>query len=217
MTVTIVRNEEELGLVRRAQCRLLHLHCCRQQLPEHISGTSNTPPLENKMMKKVMVFLSSHGVPLTYVEDAGEWRFLQRLDGGLCCFDHEIKSKGISNSQTLIRDSAHRDGRQGEDIPRRQGCCGALPIRHYLHLAHERKGDALGALALLEGMEAKGCEPNERTYNTPLMGLCKNKKLDKAIAVYKSVVGAGMKLETPAYAHESMDRALCRAGRVPDA
>ncbi|RLN12437.1 pentatricopeptide repeat-containing protein [Panicum miliaceum] len=32
------------------------------------------------------------------------------------------------------------------------------------------QGDKLGALKLLEEMEAKGCEPNERTYNTLLMG-----------------------------------------------
>ena len=64
-------------------------------------------------------------------------------------------------------------------------------------------------------MEAKGCEPNEQMYNTVLMGLCKNKKLDKAVEVYKSMVGAGMKLDAPAYA--TFVRALCRAGSIVDA
>jgi pentatricopeptide repeat protein len=47
------------------------------------------------------------------------------------------------------------------------------------------------------------------------MGLCKNRKLDKAVEVYRSMVGAKMKLDPPAYA--TFIRALCRAGRVPDA
>jgi aromatic ring hydroxylase len=41
----------------------------------------------------------------------------------------------------------------------------------------------LGVLKLLEEMHGKGCQPNERTYSTLLMGLCKNKKLDKAVEV----------------------------------
>jgi len=47
------------------------------------------------------------------------------------------------------------------------------------------------------------------------MGLCNHKKLDKAVEVYKSMLAAGMKLESPAYA--SYVRALCRSGSVADA
>jgi pentatricopeptide repeat protein len=39
------------------------------------------------------------------------------------------------------------------------------------------------------------------------MGLCKKKKLDKAVEVYRSMLLAGMKLESPVYA--SFVRALC--------
>jgi len=47
------------------------------------------------------------------------------------------------------------------------------------------------------------------------MGLCKNKKLDKAVEVYKSMVASGMKMEAPAYA--TFVRALCRSGSIADA
>jgi pentatricopeptide repeat protein len=39
------------------------------------------------------------------------------------------------------------------------------------------------------------------------MGLCKKKKLDKAVKVYQSMVVAGMKLDSPAYT--CFVRALC--------
>ncbi|KAL0351679.1 UNVERIFIED_CONTAM: Pentatricopeptide repeat-containing protein [Sesamum calycinum] len=45
-----------------------------------------------------------------------------------------------------------------------------------------REGDALGALALLDEMEAKECSPNSCTYNTLLLGLCKARLLDKELS-----------------------------------
>ncbi|XP_020396596.1 pentatricopeptide repeat-containing protein At2g17670 [Zea mays] len=73
----------------------------------------------------------------------------------------------------------------------------------------------LGVLKLLEEMHGKGCQSNERTYSTLLMGLCKNKKLDKAVEVYKSMAAAGTKLKSLVYA--SFVRALCRSGSIADA
>uniref|UniRef100_A0A2P2Q6B3 Pentatricopeptide repeat-containing protein n=1 Tax=Rhizophora mucronata TaxID=61149 RepID=A0A2P2Q6B3_RHIMU len=78
-----------------------------------------------------------------------------------------------------------------------------------------REGDALGALAMLGEMEAKGCSPNSCTYNTLLHGLCKGRLLDKAIEFYLMMKVSGIKLETASYA--TMLRALCREGRVAEA
>ncbi|CAI9777932.1 unnamed protein product [Fraxinus pennsylvanica] len=74
--------------------------------------------------------------------------------------------------------------------------------------------DALGALALLEKMEMKGCEPNSRTYKL-LHGLCKSRLLDKPIELYGEMKKGDMKLETGFYG--TFWRALCRNGRVADA
>ncbi|KAL5223838.1 hypothetical protein ABZP36_010477 [Zizania latifolia] len=81
-----------------------------------------------------------------------------------------------------------------------------------LIFALARAGMVAKARTYLDAMAATAPRATSRTL---LMGLCKNKKLDKAMDVYKSMIAAGMKLEAPTYA--TFVRALCRAGRVPDA
>jgi len=78
-----------------------------------------------------------------------------------------------------------------------------------------REGNALGALQLLEEMEAKGCSPNSCTYNTLLHGLCKARMLGKAMELYGVMKAGDVKLETGSYG--TFLRTLCRNGRVAEA
>lgn len=47
-----------------------------------------------------MIFFSAHGVPLIYVEDAGD-PYRDRMEDCISLIMNESKSRGISNQHTL--------------------------------------------------------------------------------------------------------------------
>ena len=53
---------------------------------------------ENKC--QVMIFFSAHGVPLTYVEDAGD-PYRDQMEDCIALIMGELSSRGILNSHTL--------------------------------------------------------------------------------------------------------------------
>lgn len=52
------------------------------------------------MVIKVMIFFSAHGVPVTYVEDAGD-PYRDQMQECIQLIMQELKSRGINNNHTL--------------------------------------------------------------------------------------------------------------------
>ena len=52
------------------------------------------------MVFKVMIFFSAHGVPVTYVEDAGD-PYRDQMEECIYLIMQELKSRGINNNHKL--------------------------------------------------------------------------------------------------------------------
>ena len=52
------------------------------------------------MVFKVMIFFSAHGVPVTYVEDAGD-PYRDQMEECIYLIMQELKSRGVNNNYTL--------------------------------------------------------------------------------------------------------------------
>ncbi|ONK76725.1 uncharacterized protein A4U43_C03F31470 [Asparagus officinalis] len=136
---------------------------------------------------------------------------------------NKMKDEGIEPGLGHVQHAGLRafeggDGRAGDKVLERDGLYGAVSRHRDLHVVDEwdvSEGGCIGAVKLLEVMEDRGCTPNECTYNTLLMGLCKAKCLEKGMELYEVMKEGGMKLEGGAYA--TFVRALCRANKVAEA